>query len=72
MFGHLKPDVDSLVNFGPLASQLKRPDEAISARQRALTSDSSQANAHLYLADALAKKKTVQGRDPSVQQYSLH
>ena len=69
MFGHLKPDVDSLVNFGLLASQLKHQDEAINAWQRALDLDSSQANAHLYLADALAKKKQFKEAILHYEQY---
>ena len=69
MFAHLRPDVDSLVNYGLLASQLKHPDDAINAWQRALDLDSSQANAHLYLADALAKKKQFKDATLHYEQY---
>jgi tetratricopeptide (TPR) repeat protein len=69
MFIHLRPDVDSLINFGLLASQLNHQDEAINAWQRALVLDSSQANAHLYLADALARKKQFKDSIPHYEQY---
>ena len=69
MFAHLRPDVDSLVNFGLLASQLKHQDEAINAWQRALDLDSSQANAHLYLADLLAKRKQFKDAILHYEQY---
>lgn len=69
MFTHLQPDVDSLVNFGLLASQLNHQDEAVDAWQRALKLDSSQANAHLYLADALAKTKQYKDAIPHYEQY---
>lgn len=69
MFLHLRPEVDSLVNFGLLASQLKHQDEAASAWQRALDLDSGQANAHLYLADALVKKQQFKDAILHYEQY---
>ena len=69
MFAHLRPDVDSLVNFGVLASQLNHQDEAINAWQRALKLDASQANARLYLAEALVKKKQYKEAIPHYEGY---
>jgi tetratricopeptide (TPR) repeat protein len=65
----LKPDVDSLVNFGLLASQLSHQEEAIDSWQRALNLDPDQINAHLYLADALANKKQFKDAIPHYEQY---
>jgi tetratricopeptide (TPR) repeat protein len=69
MFVYLKPDVDSLVNFGLLASQLNHQGEAIDSWQRALNLDPDQINAHLYLADALANKKQFKEAIPHYEQY---
>jgi tetratricopeptide (TPR) repeat protein len=69
MFAHLNPDVDSLVNFGLLASQLNHTDEAVSAWQQALSLDASQANAHLYLADLLAQKNRPKEAMNQYEQY---
>ena len=69
MFAHVRPDVNSLVNFGLLASRLSHQDEAIDAWQRALDLDAGQTNAHLYLADALAKTKHFQEAIPHYEQY---
>jgi len=69
MFAYLKPDVDSLVNFGLLASHLKHEDEAINAWQQAIDLDANQANAHLYLADALARKSQFKDAALHYEQY---
>lgn len=69
MFVHFEPDVDSLVNFGLLASQLGRQEEAIDSWQRALNLDPDQINAHLYLADALANKRQFKDAIPHYEQY---
>lgn len=69
MFVHLKPDADSLVNFGLLATQLGHQEEAIDSWQRALDLDPDQINAHLYLADALANKKQFKDAIPHYERY---
>ena len=69
MFSHLTPDVDSLVNFGVLAAQLAHEDEAIAAWQKAIERDASQANAQLYLADALARQQRFKEAIPHYEQY---
>ena len=69
MFTHLSPDVDSLVNVGVLAAQLDRDNEAIAAWQKALELSASQANAHLYLADALTRQKRFKEAIPHYEHY---
>src|SRR5262249_32765523 len=56
MFAHLRPDVDSLINYGLLAAQLSHETEALNSWQQALALDPDQINAQLYLADAFAKR----------------
>jgi tetratricopeptide (TPR) repeat protein len=60
MFAHLAPDVNSLVNFGILASRLNKPEEAVEAWQKAVALDKNQSNAHFYLAEELLKKQDYQ------------
>jgi tetratricopeptide (TPR) repeat protein len=48
--------IDALVNSGLLAQHLGRGDEAIDSWQRAIDLDPSQANAQLYLAQALEQR----------------
>jgi Tfp pilus assembly protein PilF len=49
-------NIDALVNFGLLANQLGHSDEAVDSWQRAVDIDSTQANAHLYLAQILDRR----------------
>jgi tetratricopeptide (TPR) repeat protein len=69
MFALLTPDVDSLVNYGLLAAQLGHQDEAINVWRQALDQDTNQANAHLYLADALFQKQQFREAIPHYEQY---
>jgi tetratricopeptide (TPR) repeat protein len=57
MFQRAQLDVDSLVNFGLLAAQFGKDDEAIEAWQKAVELDNTQTGAHLYLAEALIRKR---------------
>ena|SRR5271168_2523680 len=49
-------DVDALVNAGLLAARLGHPEEALDDWRRAVDLDPTQANAQLYLGDALAAR----------------
>jgi tetratricopeptide (TPR) repeat protein len=69
MFSKLKPDADSLVNFGIIAEQLRHEDEAIAAWQQALENDPGQLNAHLRLAYALANQQRFKEAIPHYEQY---
>jgi len=69
MFTRVQPDVDSLVNFGLLASQMGHEDEAIVAWQRAIAIDESQAAVQLYLAEALTRKRQFRDAIPYYQNY---
>jgi tetratricopeptide (TPR) repeat protein len=69
MFTRVQPDVDSLVNFGLLAAQMGRDDEAIGAWQRAIALDDSQAGAQLYLAEAFTRKRQFREAIPHYQNY---
>lgn len=69
MFERMQPDVDSLVNFGLLASQLGKDDEAIDAWQKAIALDRNQIGAHLYLAEALMRKRKFDEAIPEYETY---
>lgn len=56
MLAVIPRDPDALVNFGVLASQLGRLEEAMESWQKAVAVDSAQASAHLYLAEALDRQ----------------
>ena len=49
-------DPDALVNYGLLAARLGHPDEAIESWEKAVDASPAQANAHLYLAEALDQR----------------
>lgn len=53
-------NVDALVNYGLLAQRLGHGPEAIDSWQRAVTGDPTQANAQLYLAQALEQSGETQ------------
>jgi tetratricopeptide (TPR) repeat protein len=53
MLGHWPRNTDALVNYGLLAQRLEHGDEAIDSWQRAIDIDPGQANAQIYLAQAL-------------------
>ncbi len=53
MLARFPKNADALVNFGLLAARLGHNDEAIESWERAIDVDSTQANAQLYLAEAL-------------------
>ncbi|HQU86230.1 MAG TPA: tetratricopeptide repeat protein [Pyrinomonadaceae bacterium] len=57
MFQSIKPDANALINYGVLAAQFDREDEALKSWQDALNLDNSQANAHFYLGELLSKRK---------------
>lgn len=66
MFQHLKPDANSLVNYGVLAAQFNREDEALKSWQDALILDKNQPNAHFYAAELLSKRKNF---DEAIKNY---
>ena len=66
MFQYLKPDANSLINYGILAAQFDRQDEALKSWQDALKLDANQPNAHFYLADLMAKQKNF---DEAIKHY---
>ena len=49
-------DPDALVNYGLLAARLGHPDEAVESWEKAVDASPGQANAHLYLAEALDQR----------------
>jgi tetratricopeptide (TPR) repeat protein len=49
-------DPDALVNYGLLAARLGHPEEAIESWEKAVDASPGQANAHLYLAEALDQR----------------
>ncbi|HYL47179.1 MAG TPA: tetratricopeptide repeat protein [Candidatus Limnocylindrales bacterium] len=49
-------DPDALVNYGLLAARLGHPDEAVESWEKAVDASPEQANAHLYLAEALDQR----------------
>jgi tetratricopeptide (TPR) repeat protein len=53
MLARFPRDTDALVNYGLLAMRLGHPDEAIETWERVIDVDPAQANAQLYLAEAL-------------------
>ncbi|MFZ0910007.1 MAG: tetratricopeptide repeat protein [Candidatus Acidiferrales bacterium] len=53
MLARFPKNADALVNFGLLAARLGHSDEAIESWERAIDVDHTQANAQLYLAEAL-------------------
>jgi tetratricopeptide (TPR) repeat protein len=53
-------NTDALVNFGLLAERLGHEEEAVDSWERAVGIDPSQANAHLYLAQAFEKRGETQ------------
>jgi tetratricopeptide (TPR) repeat protein len=69
MVRHLPDDVNGLVNFGILASQLGHEDDAIQSWERALSLDPSQKNVRLYLADAYEKKDKIELAIPQYERY---
>lgn len=69
MFERIQPDVDSLVNFGLLASQLGKDDEAIDSWEKAIALDNTQTGAHLYLAEALIRQRKFAEAIPHYQAY---
>lgn len=66
MFQYLKPDANSLINYGVLAAQFDREDEAVKSWQDALKLDNNQPNAHFYLGEMLSKRKNF---DEAVKHY---
>lgn len=66
MFQYLKPDVNSLINYGVLAAQFDREDEAVKSWQDALKLDNNQPNAHFYLGEMLSKRKNF---DEAIKHY---
>jgi tetratricopeptide (TPR) repeat protein len=60
MLGRWPRSVDALVNYGLLAARLGHGDEAVDSWQRAVEIDAGQANAQLYLAQALEARGEVQ------------
>ncbi len=57
MLARFPKNTDALVNFGLLAARLGHSDEAIESWERAIDVDQSQANAQLYLAEALDRSR---------------
>ena len=53
-------NADAFVNFGILAQRLGHPEEALDTWQRAIALDANQANAQLYVAQALDSSGEVQ------------
>jgi len=66
MFQSLKPDANSLINYGVLAAQFDREDEAVKSWEDALKLDNNQPNAHFYLGEMLSKRKNF---DEAVKHY---
>jgi len=56
ILGHWPRNTDALMNYGLLAQRLGHGDEAIDSWQRAIDIDPGQANAQLYLAQALDRR----------------
>jgi tetratricopeptide (TPR) repeat protein len=69
MIRHLPDDVNGLVNFGILASQLEHEDDAIQSWARAVSIDPDQKNVRLYLADAYEKKDKIELAIPQYERY---
>lgn len=69
MFARFTPDVNSLVNSGILAAQLKKQDEAVKSFQQALTLDNNQPNAHLYLAQIFSSRQQLKQAIPHYEQF---
>ncbi len=55
MVKYVRPDVDTLVNYGSLAAQMGRDAEAVNALREALEIDDVQPLAHLRLAEELVR-----------------
>jgi len=60
MLDHWPRNTDALVNYGLLAQRQGHGDEAIDSWQRAVDIDPGQANAQLYLAQALDRRDEAQ------------
>ncbi|HEV1993951.1 MAG TPA: hypothetical protein VGR03_06455 [Candidatus Acidoferrum sp.] len=60
MLGHWPRSIDALVNYGLLAQRQGQGNEAIDSWQRAIDIDPGQANAQIYLAQALDKRGETQ------------
>lgn len=58
--GRWPRNADALVDYGMLAHRLGRDEEAVDSWQRAVDADPGQANAQLYLAQALDQKGELQ------------
>jgi len=69
MVRHLPNDVNGLVNFGILASQLGHEDDAIQSWEHAVALDPYQKNVRLYLADAYERKERVEFAIPHYERY---
>lgn len=69
MFQSLRPDANALINYGVLAAQFDREDEALKSWQAALKLDNNQANAHFYLAEMLSKRKNFAGAINHYEQF---
>jgi tetratricopeptide (TPR) repeat protein len=69
MIERLPRDVDALVNFGMLASQLGRDDEALDSWERAVSADPNQKNVRLYMAEAYERQEKAQ---PAIAQYESY
>ena len=69
MVRHLPDDVNGLVNFGILASQLGHEDDAIESWERAVSIDPSQTNVRLYLADLYEKQGKIELATPHYERY---
>jgi tetratricopeptide (TPR) repeat protein len=57
-------DVNLLVNYGILAQQLGRSEEAVASWRKAISLDSAQPLAHLYLASELDKERNWEAAIP--------
>ena len=69
MIRRLPDDVDALVNFGILASQLGHEDEALESWERAVSVDPNQKNVRLYLAELYEGQAKI---EPAIAQYERY
>ncbi len=69
MFLHLKPDTNSLINYGVLAARFDDRNSAAESWQNALKLDNNQPNAHFYLADLMLEQKNFDGAIKHYEQF---
>jgi tetratricopeptide (TPR) repeat protein len=62
-------NVNALVNYGILALRLGHPEESVDSWQRAIAADPLQANAQLYLAQALEQRGELQAASRHYRAY---